>query len=206
MGINLKNKFVDEFDFFEKTNWKYKKFKLIENGVFVEQDKYFNYGIEDKNGFRGISDKTGNILIQVEYEVVNLLYNGNYRVRDKNDLYGVIDKDGNIIISYIYLNIQHINNGNYLVKDDNNLLGIIDREGNEIIPCEYDKIQMDLYSNEEIYIVSKNNLWGSIDKEGNKIIPIKYKNLYQLHNGKFEALDEEGNEFIFDMEGNEVGK
>ena len=168
MGINLKNKFVDEFDFFEKTNWKYKKFKLIENGVFVEQDKYFNYGIEDKNGFRGISDKTGNILIQVEYEVVNLLYNGNYRVRDKNHFYGIYNKEGNIIIPVKYRNINIlVSNGNYFVENEKYFWGVLDKNGKVLISCKYEDITFLKNGNYEVEDKNKNILY--FDKEGNKI-------------------------------------
>ena len=89
----MENLLVNMFDFFENTNWKYIKIKLLRNG---------NYVVQNLNRLYGVLNMDGSILFQFEYKNIKHLDNGNYEVQDKNDLWGVLDKNGKVLIPVEY--------------------------------------------------------------------------------------------------------
>ncbi|MEP6674913.1 MAG: WG repeat-containing protein [Ferruginibacter sp.] len=86
----------------------------------------------------GAVDKTGNIVIPLEYEFLGDSYDGLMNFK-KDEGYGFIDQKNTVIIPALYSNISNFGNGlaPVLVKTENKY-GYIDRNNKLIVPAKYE--------------------------------------------------------------------
>jgi hypothetical protein len=191
------------------------EFDYEENSFFVSEhsilDFIFSNGIcivPGKEGTLGIIDKTGNLLLPIEFlDIINW--------RDKNTpniilkkyadedsdysyLYGVCDRNFNMIVPFEYNNIQkntqydenyNIFVRNYIVQKED-MYGILDTLFNIILPVQYSNIEVI----DSIYIVSLNEKYGVLDNKYQPVLPIEFD--WIGTNGK-------NNEFIAKKENNQ---
>lgn len=110
----------------------------------------YNYFLFKKDGYYGVIDNNGSIIIQAHYDKnIELLDDGNFRVSrnssEKN--YCIIDRDSHIIIltskgfRHLDKEIIWVNNfseGLAIVENTEGLKGAINEQGNFVIPCQFE--------------------------------------------------------------------
>lgn len=141
-----------------------------------------HFYLVEKNGKYGFTNKTGEVVIPIEYESAYDFSEGLAGVK-KNGKYGYIDKTGEVIIPFEYDGYgwtpfqtfdslaTDFKNGLARIKK-NGKWGFINRTGEVVIPVVYDEAE-DFSDN--IVHVKKNNKWGFIDKTGKEIVPFIYE-------------------------------
>lgn len=140
----------------------------------------------------GAIDKTGKVVVPLQYDFVESFNGGLASVR-KDDKWGLIDKTGREIVPPRYYDkyshpddMMKFYEGLAIVRRDRNY-GMIDRTGKEIIPPLYDRIG---YFIEGLAPVKKNGKWGFIDKSGKIVVQPQYEDVFD--EGRDEGYDGEG--------------
>ncbi len=118
---------------------------LVEPSLVYEKVYDFNEGLsavyqDDKCGF---IDKTGDLVIPIEYEGAGYFFEGLARVK-KNDKWGFIDKSGDLVIDYQYDFARDFREGRAAVNKGSTSRGFggkwgyINDSGEEIVSIVYD--------------------------------------------------------------------
>jgi len=156
----------------------------------------------------GYADKTGNIVIPLDYEWATGFNDGIAWVM-KDEKWGIIDKTGKQIVGYEYDGYIGFNNGLCVVMkgswyDGDALYGAIDKTGKVVIPVEYEWINW--FSSSGVTVARKNGLEGVIDTTGKVIVPFEYdwiefiyddfEFLLAVKNDKYGTIDGTGKEII----------
>lgn len=133
----------------------------------------------------GLVDKSGTVILPVEYEAIENFNEGVAAVR-KDGKYGFIDKSGQIIIPLEYDYAYKFSEGVAAVKKDEKY-GFIDKNNVTVIPFDYDGAQS---FSEGLAAVSKKyadpftgTSFGFIDKTGTLVIPYKYNSVFNFSEG-----------------------
>lgn len=184
-------------------------------------------GVE-KDGKRGYVNKSGKIVIPVQYEQSSGFYEGLAAVK-KQDKWGYIDKTGKVVIDFQYEYFNDFSDGLVSVKK-NGKWGYLNKTGKVVIPFEYDNARsfhnglaavqknnrtefIDKTGNDffdEVYkfndglaIVTKNKKNGLIDKIGKMVIPLTYDTIDYVGDGKeyFYFGEKDGKYYFFDTKG-----
>ncbi len=93
----------------------------------------FNYNrawVTKQNKY-GFIDKTGKLVIPIQYDMVGGFVEGLAKVRSKGK-HGFIDPSGKLVIPQIYSDAQNFDGGMSWVKDESGRTFYIDKEGNEV--------------------------------------------------------------------------
>lgn len=88
-----------------------------------------------EGGARGLIDKSGKIIVPLEYDHFGYLSEG-LRAAKKNGKWGYIDAAGKKVIDFQYDSADDFENGIARVEKETGY-GYIDKQGKEVIPCEY---------------------------------------------------------------------
>ena len=148
----------------------------------------------------GVVDKSGKIVIPIEYEFV---YGWTEEIcaARKNGKWGHVDFKGKSITPFVYDNAEMFSNG--LAKVEmNGKWGYVDMQGSLVIPCEYDTAEYFFNGVAAVSKIIDGRLNGYIiDKAGEVIIgPKDYRvyawgNTYTSVNNdyKYALLDKQGN-------------
>jgi|GEM_PF-2236038 len=158
----------------------------------------FNEGaaIVRYNGYYGVIDKSGNVIIPFEYDSVHS--SDNMYIVKKDGYEGIINKNGNMVLPLKYGYVRPFNNeravvANKLIFPQSPLYGAVDENANLVVPMIYDSL--DSFEN-NFAIVSKkdwsNERFGVIDKNGNVLIPMEYDEIKRAGNGVVLDRDIEG--------------
>jgi len=139
------------------------------NKIYEKDDLYILRGFKEgialasssPIGEIGFIDKTGKIMISIEYWNADDFNEGLARV-EINERWGFIDKTGSEIISLKYENAKSFKKGLACVGS-NDKFGFINKTGKEIISLKYDEAED---FDEGLARVNINNKWGYIDKNG----------------------------------------
>ena len=121
-----------------------------------------NVSIVRKEGLTGVIDKSGKIIIDLEYDQVLRLSNGKYRV-SSNGLWGLMGEQGEVIIHPKYETLDPTNQGFYIIMR-NGKYGTINEIGVSKIPLLYDLIQYNQLSKTLITKSSDKQEWAIIMK------------------------------------------
>lgn len=144
----------------------------------------------------GFVDLTGNIVVPLEYEDVNL-FSHNLASVKKNGLYGYVDTEGKVVIPLIYDSVKSFENGIACITIDKKY-GVIDINGNAVLEPKYDHIS--IYW-DGIIAVQQDEKWGIFDKKGKQIVPFIYDSFHAYNcdgyaevgqNGKCGLIDQNG--------------
>lgn len=130
------------------------------------------------NEMVGVIDTTGKIIIQFEYNGINVK-GGNYHV-EKNSLNGVIKPDGTILLPVEYDSIGILGAQYEVVKGGKK--GIFSSDGSAIVSPEYDKISVLEDGNFE---VTKKGKAGILASNGSTILSTIYNSIKKLDDGRY---------------------
>jgi len=128
----------------------------------------------------GYIDKTGKIIIPIEYEASSQECVEDRVWVTKDGLYGCYDTQGDLVIPFQYTAALPFSNGLAVVTREDGKVGAVDYNGTTVIPFEYDN--MVSYS-EGLCPVKKDGQWGAIDLDGNIIIPFCFDTMGQFSEG-----------------------
>lgn len=121
------------------------------------------------NGKYGFVDKTGQLVIDCQYDNVSNFSEGLAAVK-KNDLYGFINKSGNVVIDFKYSFASGFSEG-LAVVGDGSKYGYIDKSGNLVIDYKFNSARI---FSEGLAVVGNGNKYGYIDKTGKLVIDYKF--------------------------------
>lgn len=179
--------------------------------AMVEKEKVD--GENRASGRKGFIDKTGEVVIPFEYELVGHAFSdglvdvGVYDSEKKHNVYGYMDRTGKVVIPFEYSNVSPFSDGLAVVRSkDSYLYGVIDKNGSVVIPLEYDYSG---YFSENLLTVKKGEKWGVVDKTGSIIIPLEYDDIGVFSeglasfakDGNYGYIDETG-KVIISLSGN----
>ena len=126
-------------------------------------------GVSD-GGKWGFVDKTGRLIIDLQFEMVGQ-FNDGLAVVQHNDKMGYINKNGEIVVPCNYRLCWDFQNG-YALVELNDRIGLINRWGMFVIPAEYDSIMPS--ANPNVYIIHIGNKEGAFLVPGGVIFPCQY--------------------------------
>jgi len=126
----------------------------------------------ERNGRMGFVDRTGNIVIPLEYDAVYSFSEG-LAVVENNNRYGFIDITGKVVVPLAYASAMAFSEGLAMVRaggrTGSGRTGFIDTTGNVVIPLIYDFAYSFLDGRA---LVRNNTNYGFIDRAGQVIVPI----------------------------------
>lgn len=162
---------------------------VIDFGYFSKAEQITEHGfaIVKKGSFYGVIDKTGKLIIPLEYSLIkhpSRPYQGYYNefYIKKNGKVGLLNENAEFITEIIYDWFERdyckINDTIRTVfhTKKGNKFGIIDSKGNIIVPIEYDEIS--LFEGNKLTIAKKTEKYGLINGNGTIIKPVEYKSIY----------------------------
>ena len=150
----------------------------------------YDYFVISSDGKFGVIDKSGNIVINPEYQSIQIpnpekdVFICLYDYDNEKAKYSskVLNKDSKEILGN-YENVQAITNNNTSISnsyqsailkyESNNKLGLITIDGKKITDAEYDSIETLEYK-DNILKISKNGEYGLIELNGDEVIPAEY--------------------------------
>ena len=91
-------------------------------------------------GKYGLIDKAGEMVIQPEYDYLEILENQDYVKVGKDDSYGVLDVTGKIVLPVEYDYIGKMSE-DLIVAKRGSVYGCFDKTGTLVVPMEYDEIR-----------------------------------------------------------------
>ncbi len=169
--------------------------KVIQDNKKIEQEniKEFNYFITTVNEKSGIIDKTGKLIIEPQYDYIQIpnpekpmficLYDYNTDTREYNSK--VLNDQGKEILSK-YNKIQAIPSNNTSINyfyqtnilkyKDNDKYGLITLDGKQITKPIYDSIETLEYK-DGILKVKQDGKYGLIDINGEEIVKCEYNSI-----------------------------
>jgi hypothetical protein len=177
-----------QFDFDEDYNTGYSVFDYVFcNGICI---------VPGEGGKLGMIDKTGKLLLQIEYlDIINWRDKNTPNIilkkyadseSDSKYIYGVCDRNFNMIVPFEYNefkknidydNIEYDDNyyqslKSYIVQKDGKY-GILDTLFNVVLPMQYSSITTTcrLYC---YYIVELNSKYGLLDRNFKTVLPVEY--------------------------------
>lgn len=171
-------------------------FKLEDGTVIVEPkykfvDKFhgeyclvfYDYGVS------GLIDRSGRVIVPVQYEEVNYPTDGLIRFRE-NGLYGFYDTTGEVAIKPQYRTTSTFSEGlaTVIIDIDSNTVGygFIDKENRLVIPPEFEYA---FTFSEGYAVVKKYDRFGLIDRTGKEVFTFKYLEVTPMRDGHFFAVD-----------------
>jgi len=190
----------------------------FEDGFAVISKKDWENGDWESGNEYGLIDRTGNVMLPFEYDVIysfseGLAVVGIGELRDGEwglDLYhtfGAVDTNGNLVVPFDYESVSYFLEGVASARKDGKA-GLIDTGGNVVIPFEYNWIGP--FTN-GVATVSKDGKNGLIDSAGNIIIPIECDWLGSFSYDWFNRFDnavgiagKDGKTGLLDNEGNTI--
>ena len=155
----------------------------------------YNYFLFKKDGYYGVLDNNGSIIIQAHYDKnIELLDDGNFRVSrnssEKN--YCIIDRESHIIVltskgfRHLDKEIIWVNNfseGLAIAENSQGLKGAIDELGNIVIPLQFKGNLSDFrcgYATHLLYCGNFTYKKEKIDLHGQVVPPIKEEDMSNL--------------------------
>ena len=131
----------------------------------------------------GFVDKTGNQIINAQFDEVGDFTEGKCAVMNKEGKWGYIDKSGKIIINYQFDEAAPFKGEKAIVTIDNKA-GVIDNEGKYIINPQFSSAKND----GEIFLISQEDKVGWCDNAGKYIINPQFDNAYPFKENKLACI------------------
>ena len=158
------------------------KYGLIKDGKEVLSNEYENLEYNEtinelvitKENKQGISTIDGKILIQPEYDYINI--GGDYINATKGEDKKVFDVQGNELNTEFNSHIKVSNNYSVVIEKDGNY-NIADSSNNTLLKDKY--VYIEYYKN-DLFIATKETKSGIINVNGNIVVPIKYNTIQKV--------------------------
>ncbi len=137
----------------------------------------------DDNGKWGAIDRTGKLVVPIEYDDINIYDEVLIWVNDRTEQRsGYYDKDGNIVVP---LRQNSTGKGSKPAEgligiEKDNKCGYVDYAGNSVVEFEYDAVGE---FNGGFAPVQKDDVWGYIDKSGQYVVMPEYDQAQSFSNG-----------------------
>jgi len=128
------------------------------------------YATVSLDGLEGVIDKSGNVIIPIEYAWVSYFSDGWAAAETVEGKYLYFDNFGNEVFSVGYDEAMVFSDGLAPVCLDGKW-GFIDKSGNEVIAPKYDSTTGFCSGYAPVSIDCQ---WGFIDQNGNEVLPLKY--------------------------------
>ena len=157
-----------------------------------------------KNGFQGLADIEGNIIIpcnKYDYISTELLP---YYVVGQRGRNGLCDSTGREILKPLYDRIEVINvKEQHVIAQIGLMLGVVDFKGNIVVPFEYTYILPDPWKTTDRYHVSLFSKRGVCEKDGRIVIPVIYTEVFQSSTGdiNYYSVHDGETSGIYSMDG-----
>ena len=145
----------------------------------------------------GCIDKTGAVVIPLEYELLSL-FSESLAYVSKDGKWGYIDKTGAVVVPLEYDDADGFTDGLACVKKDGKW-GYIDKTGAVVVPLEYD--DADGFT-DGLARVKKDGKCGYIDKTGAVVIPLECYDFGPVYAGADLARS---HRFFYAAKGNSIG-
>jgi hypothetical protein len=145
-------------------------------------DSYYLSQINGDNGKWGVIDRTGKLVVPIEYDDVVIFEDVYIWVSDRmNQLSGYYDKDGKVIVPFRDSSGYGSVPAEGLIGLKNcNKWGYIDYADKVVIDFEYDAVG---HFNSGFAPVQKNGMWGYINKFGQISIALDYDEAHSFNGG-----------------------
>lgn len=158
------------------------KYGLIKDGKEILSNEYdnleYNENIKElvitKDNKQGVSTIDGKILLQPEYDYINI--GGDYINATKGEEKTVFDVDGNKIDTQFNSHVKVSNNYSVVIEKEGNY-NIADSSNNTLLKDKY--IYIEYYKN-DLFIATKDAKSGIINANGNIVVPIKYSTIQKI--------------------------
>ena len=165
----------------------------INSSATVDFDKYDavkylnNLCMVKKNGYWGVIDLNGKLIIPLQYDSIISLMDFFYV--KKNNKWGALNNNGNTIVPLQYDEIEYYDG--YFRVLVNKKYGIMNEHGNSVIPVAYDDIVLSYSSMDDgFFIAKKDGKYGCLNSQNRTIVNFAYSDLSYLGLGLFEAKKE----------------
>ena len=121
----------------------------------------------------GFIDRTGKIVIGLQYDEVTGFRDGLAHVLVRGEGEGIIDRTGKVVVEPLYANVSDFENGMAWVRKHNSF-GVVGRDGRMIVEPVY----YDVRFTDNGYIkVREGDKWGLYDRTGKMIAEPQYSDL-----------------------------
>lgn len=117
-------------------------------------------------GRYGMLDKSGEMVVEAKYDLLEVLENPDYVKAAIDDLYGVIDVHGKVIVPLEYDYVGRMSEDIIVVRKDG-VYGCFDKTGKQVVPMEYEEIREYAGGMARIRFIGK---FGFIDKKGEFLV------------------------------------
>ena len=171
----------------------------------------FNNGLAAvcENSMWGFIDKTGEYVIEPQYQYVTDFDNSDCAVIIKDNKWGIINSKGDIVVEPEFYSIgEFADNGLAAVYKDAGG-GYINRKGKVVIGCDYEIVTM--FSKNGLAAVQSNGKWGIINSKGKWVVEPSYDNVEHPKSGtdcvwinNKAVFEKKENAYIVDKSGNET--
>ncbi|MEF9478028.1 SEL1-like repeat protein [Chryseobacterium sp. 1B4] len=134
----------DSFLTLLETDW-------IEYGLGYWNEELYKNPSEtfEENGFWGLKDKKGQVIVPAVYEEIFAFSNEGTAVAQKNGKFGYLGNDGRLMVDCLYeeaFDTLSIEEKEYGIVQMDGKSGLIDIKANTlVIPCEYDDLELLMY-------------------------------------------------------------
>ncbi|EHQ42061.1 WG repeat-containing protein [Myroides odoratus] len=150
--------------------------------VFFDDDDNIRHIVVVKEGYTGICNEKGDVILPVNYDKIVPLDKNSFAVQ-KNNTIGIIDPVGNFLQSLRYTSIEQMSYGEGLYKcvleGKKGALSIVALDTltvKNVIPNQFDKIEELSYLDGRVQCVKveKDGCFGVYSREGAIILPVAY--------------------------------
>lgn len=117
-------------------------------------------------GRYGMLDRSGEMVVEAKYDLLEVLENPGYVKAAIDDLYGVIDVQGKVIVPLEYDYVGRMSEDIIVVRKDG-MYGCFDKTGKQVVPMEYEEIREYAGGMARIRFIGK---FGFIDKKGEFLV------------------------------------
>ncbi len=153
-----------------------------------------------QNGKWGFIDKKGEEIIPPEkFERVGNFSEG-LAMACENGKYGYINKKGETVIEMKYDFARDFSNERAKVMQ-NQRFGFVDPKGNEVVPIKYD-MAGEFFN--ELVLTRQNENWALVDTDGEEVVKLDYNFVWDIDNGGFYKVFNNGKYGFVNQEGKEV--
>ena len=146
--------------------------------IEVESSFHEGLAIFSLDGYQGVIDKQGQVVIPAQYMITHdfhegLVYVWMGHLGERKGMF--IDRTGNKVIETSTPLAGEFHEGLACIEQKDSW-GFINKQGNMVIPCRYDLsgVYDECYFSDGLACVKRNNLWGFVNKQGQEVISLKY--------------------------------
>lgn len=171
--------------------------------IEFRKDQYLNTisPIEDSCQY-GLIDKTGKLVLPVEYDGIQVYPNGFYAIR-KNGKEGLTDAAGTVIMPLDYDAIKYCSDSLLFSACKDGKWGYFDSNGQNVISMQYDEAGSFCHG---LAAVSKDGKYGFINEKGETVIPFKYQTGGEFSTSGYACIYQDSAYLIIDRAGNTIHK